>query len=238
MNYLRVYLHWPTRDTVRIRNPESSEQEGRRSRDPRRTPRIAKSHGDRRAKSPKWIHNSQRSVPRSQGAQDASYPFLFLSPALVRNAAHAPRACMPPWPGDEGRQLERSFSSLVTWPLVGVCLTFSMAVGKEKSTAGGPPPPPLRRPSPTPLPPIPPTITHASECKLPEAVNHFEKIPDSPRAPSLRLRCPFFYSPSPRAFLFLPSPGCPTSTVGRVLVSPSPAYVRRRTLPEKGRRLP
>lgn len=37
------------------------------------------------------------------------------------------------------------------------------------------------------------TITHASECKLPEAVNHFEKIPDSPRAPSLRvcLRYPF-----------------------------------------------
>lgn len=54
-----------------------------------------------------------------------------------------------------------------------------------------------------------PTITHASECKLPEAVNHFEKIPDSPRAPSLRvcLRYPFPFPPlslSPSSSSFTP----------------------------------
>ena len=91
---------------------------------------------------------------------------------------------------------------LVTWPLVGVCLTFSMAVGEERSTG------PLAPLTPTPDTETP-TITHASECKLPEAVNHFEKIPDSPRAPSLRvcLRYPFpshSFSSSLTPFFYVP----------------------------------
>lgn len=39
----------------------------------------------------------------------------------------------------EGSSHKRSFSPMDTWPPVGVCLTFSMAVGGEESLAGGPP---------------------------------------------------------------------------------------------------
>lgn len=92
-----------------------------------------------------------------------------------------------------------------------------------------------------------PTITHASECKLPEAVNHFEKIPDSPRAPSLRVclrypfpshsssssLTPFFYVP----FFYVHVGSCPRSIV---LSRPRLAFARlrkgNRMLPEK--RLP
>ena len=130
----------------------------------------------------------------------------------------------------EGSSRTRSFSRLVTWPLVGVCLTFSMAVGKERSTAGGlrPPPPATHLPTPSRSPDTkPPTITHASECKLPEAVNHFEKIPDSPRAPSLRVCLamplfPLFRPPFPLSFFSSTSSRtAPSSTIVFVSVSRS-----------------
>lgn len=113
---------------------------------------------------------------------------------------------------------------------------------RQREDYGRRPPPPCSSPPP-PSSPRTPTITHASECKLPEAVNHFEKIPDSPRAPSLRLRCPFFLFFAPCT----PLPATLLSSSFWVLsflyLGSSPrlafdAYVSRRTLPEKGRRLP
>lgn len=101
-----------------------------------------------------------------------------------------------------------------------------------------------------PLAPLPPpnrphpgyrdsTITHASECKLPEAVNHFEKIPDSPRAPSLRvcLRYPFpllslssssSFTPF-FAFFYVLIESCPRSIV---LSRPRLAFVGLRKVTE------
>lgn len=148
----------------------------------------------------------------------------------------APRSRLCTWNVKEGRWRTLSLSlRLVTWPLVGVCLTFSMAVGKERSMVPLPPPPPNR--------PHPgyrdSTITHASECKLPEAVNHFEKIPDSPRAPSLRvcLRYPFpllslssssSFTPF-FAFFYVLIESCPRSIV---LSRPRLAFVGLRKVTE------
>lgn len=83
----------------------------------------------------------------------------------------------------------------------------------------------------------PPTITHASECKLPEAVNHFEKIPDSPRAPSLRvcLAMPLFLSFTPLYFLSSSSASYPRLAIVSIFV---PRYVSHRTLPEKRQAAP
>lgn len=116
-----------------------------------------------------------------------------------------------------------------------------MAVGKERSMAGGPRPPPpathLLPPPPRSPDTEPPTITHASECKLPEAVNHFEKIPDSPRAPSLRvcLAMPLFLSFTPLYFLSSSSASYPRLAIVSIFV---PRYVSHRTLPEKRQAAP
>lgn len=86
----------------------------------------------------------------------------------------------------------------------------------------------------------PPTITHASECKLPEAVNHFEKIPDSPGLLLFESasRCPFFSLSPPFTFflrrqpVILVWPSFPSSSSVRK------TYVSHRTLPEKRQAAP
>ena len=143
----------------------------------------------------------------------------------------------------EGSWQTRSFSWLVTWPLVGVCLTFSMAVGKDGSMAGGPRPPP---PATHLLPPLDPRIPSLRRSPTQANVNYRRLwiiLRRFQTAPGLLLfestsRCPFFSLSPPFTFFLRRQPV--------ILVWPSflsssrvrKTYVSHRTLPEKRQAAP